>query len=192
MIKAAKLVAPVLLLASGSAIAQDALAPHVHGEARLQVVLDEQELVINLNSPAYNLLGFEHAPQSAEEHALVSKLDNRMREPAFWIELPAAARCSLSRVTLGQHVEQWGHGEPHDHQQGLADHDHADAPSAHSEHRDLAYEYRFLCAYPEQFEQARVKLFEHFPALTSLHAEVIGASQSLQELNAGNPMLRMP
>lgn len=185
MSQVAKLLAPLLFAASGAVAAQDSLSPHVHGEARLQVVLDQQELVINLSSPAFNLLGFEHAPQTSEQQALVEKLDKNMREPAFWIELPTAAKCSLSQVTLGQHVERSGHGEPHEHE-----HEHDEA--AHSEHRDLAYEYRFLCAEPDEFEQARVTLFRHFPALTSLHAEVIGKTQSLQELNAGNPTLRMP
>ncbi len=187
MKQAAKLLLPLLVAASGNALAQESLAPHVHGEALLQVVMDGQELVINLNSPAFNLLGFEHEPQNSEEQALVENLDTNMRDPQFWLELPTAANCSLSRVELGQHVETTMPGEADDH-----DHDHEHEHAGHSEHRDLAYEYHFLCADPDQFEQAQVKLFDHFPALTSLHAEVIGKRQSLQELSASNPILQMP
>lgn len=178
---AAKFVLPLLVAASGNVLAQESLAPHVHGEALLQVVLDDQELAINLSSPAFNLLGFERAPENNEEQALIENLDTNMRDPQFWLELPAEANCSLSHVSLGQHVETKTQGEAQ-----------ADDLRVLSEHRDLAFEYHFLCADPDRFDQARVKLFKHFPALTGLHAEVIGASQSLQELSAGNPILLMP
>jgi Protein of unknown function (DUF2796) len=54
------------LFPAGIALADEAEhrehGPHVHGVAQLNVALDGNVLWIELNSPAMNIVGFEHAP----------------------------------------------------------------------------------------------------------------------------------
>ena len=42
---------------------------HVHGMGTLNLVADGSEVHIELDSPAANLVGFEHAPSSATDRA---------------------------------------------------------------------------------------------------------------------------
>ena len=56
--------APVL--SSGNPVLQGA---HVHGEAVLNVVQEGTNVFIEFESPAINLVGFEHAPINPEQKA---------------------------------------------------------------------------------------------------------------------------
>lgn len=165
--------------------AQPALAPHVHGEAMLEVVLEGQALNITLHSPAINLVGFEHPAATEQEKAGLQALESSMHAPEYWIELPSSADCALSRVEIGQHHEASLDGDE-DHE-----HEHEESAGAPTdEHMDLSFDYRFLCASPENLDSARILLFDRYPALTALTAQVITRTQSVQELNANNADLK--
>jgi len=178
--------AMLLALVATGAQAQTALEPHVHGEARLDVVLEGQALTLTLHSPAFNLLGFEHPAHTEQEKAALQALESAMRVPAHWIELPAAADCALSRVEIGQRHELTLEG----HEQHEENEHEEDAHQVHDEHMDLNFDYRFLCAAPENLDRAQLTLFSRYPALESLEAQVITQTQSVQELNANNPYLQ--
>lgn len=53
------------LLLSSAVVGQH--AAHVHGEAHLSIAAAEGELYIEFESPAANMVGFEHPPQSQKE-----------------------------------------------------------------------------------------------------------------------------
>ncbi|MBR9883136.1 MAG: DUF2796 domain-containing protein [Oceanospirillales bacterium] len=181
----------ILAALSGSASAQDSLAPHVHGAAELQVVLDGQLLSLSLQSPAYNLVGFEHAPKTEEEKAMLAELDTTMRSPSNWIKLPDAAGCALDHAEVGQHEEMTlnDHDDEHSHDH---DHDHENGSNAEhmDEHMDLSFDYRLTCRSPQAIESATVTLFERYPALESIEAQIISETQSIQTLGADNPQIR--
>lgn len=181
-------IATALLLLPLSLTAQaQSLQPHVHGAAQLQVVLEQQTLQISLNSPGANLLGFEHAPQTPAEKTAQAQLEERMRDPAVIIRLPAAADCMLSQVEMRAHYEHQVGGMPADHDH---EHEHDHEQEEPNEHSDLSFDYRFICASPEALKTAELSVFESFPGLQTLRAEVIGETQSLQELSAANPVLK--
>ena len=46
---------------------------HVHGIAALNLALEGQEVHIELDSPAANIVSFEYAPSSADDHAALDK-----------------------------------------------------------------------------------------------------------------------
>ena len=46
-------------------------AAHEHGHAAMDLILDGEEMLLEIHSPAYNLFGFEHAPNTAEQKAQV-------------------------------------------------------------------------------------------------------------------------
>ncbi len=48
-----------------------AAPPHVHGVGTLQRVLEENSLSVELRLPAINVVGFEHAPNDAQQKAAV-------------------------------------------------------------------------------------------------------------------------
>ena len=47
---------------------------HVHGEATLHVVVEGNTVEIELQSPAMNLLGFEHSPETQQQKNGINRL----------------------------------------------------------------------------------------------------------------------
>lgn len=123
---------------------------HVHGLAELAVALNPDGMLIaELESPLYNLIGFERAPRNAEEAALVGAAVDALLEralPAF----NAEAGCVLEDVAVegfpptdapvvtDEHGAQ-GDNHPHDHGHGHShdydhDHDHDHDDHEHGDH----------------------------------------------------------
>jgi len=48
-------------------------APHVHGTALLTLVQDRSTLLIEFESPAINIVGFEHAPQNPSQRQAIEE-----------------------------------------------------------------------------------------------------------------------
>ena len=53
--------------------AQSSLDAHVHGEAEVNIVFEVQKLLVELENPSFNLVGFEHEPKTLEQKKLVEK-----------------------------------------------------------------------------------------------------------------------
>ncbi|MBV1789711.1 DUF2796 domain-containing protein [Marinobacterium sp. D7] len=172
-------------LVASPTFAQDGLNSHTHGNATLQLAFRNLELVIYLRGAAVDFLGSEHQPFSAEASAKDQALERAMRDPAYWIVLPAAAGCTLSQVHLGKHHVISGRGVAPEIMDSNAD-------SVVAEHLDLNFTYSFLCANPQRFDSAQVKLFEHFPSLESVQVKIAGEQQSRQQLTPGDTVLRLP
>lgn len=48
---------------------------HVHGVGKLNVALDGDDLIIELTSPAANIVGFEHTPENEQQSHEVHEAD---------------------------------------------------------------------------------------------------------------------
>lgn len=156
------------------------LGKHEHGVASLNVALDGQTLEIQLESPAMNLVGFEHAASSTADKAKVATARAQLEQPAILFNLPAAADCTLAEMEL------------HSPLFGDAAHQHADAEQEHShEHADVDADYRFNCNAPEHLSAIDLGVFfQQFPATEKLNAQLIGPSgQQGAELNKGSRRL---
>lgn len=157
--------------------------PHVHGVGHLNVVLDNNTLAIELDSPAANLVGFEHAPRDNAERAQREQVFAQLREGEALFVLPAAAGCRLDSVNVAEE----GAGQHEDE----ADHHHGDADEGEHHHSDINGHYRFHCDKPEVLKRIDVQLFEQFPATEKLEVQSIGPNgQGGGELSASDHYLR--
>ncbi|WP_017939131.1 DUF2796 domain-containing protein [Zestomonas thermotolerans] len=147
------------------------LRTHEHGVAILNLALDGQILELNLESPAMNLIGFEHAPHNEEERARVAALRAQLEQPLELVALPAAAACTLAAQELEGRL--------------FAEHEHDHG------HSDIRASYRLTCAHPERLEALDLAaFFARFPATHRLAAQLIGpAGQRGAELTPDNPRL---
>jgi hypothetical protein len=66
---------------------------HEHGKVTLNVATDGATLSIELDAPAANVVGFEHAPRTADEHAAVARVAAWLRAGRDLIGVPPAAGC---------------------------------------------------------------------------------------------------
>ncbi|MCP1482497.1 hypothetical protein J2Y88_004808 [Pseudomonas chlororaphis] len=150
------------------------LGAHEHGVARLNAALDGQTLELELESPAMNLVGFEHAASTDADKAKVAAVRAQLEKPLALFSLPPAARC----VVAQQELESPLFGDkPEDH-----DEDHDDAKSAgghehHHEHSEIHAHYQFTCATPGALKNLDLAgVFKTFPATQKIQVQLISPS----------------
>ncbi|MFM5881497.1 DUF2796 domain-containing protein [Aeromonas sanarellii] len=160
---------------------------HEHGHGHLNLVLDGNQLMIELQAPAADLVGFEHAAKSDEEKAQYAKAVARLKQPDALFRLDPAAGCKLTRQELQAAKEEHEHEHEHDHDH---DHDHDKAASDHDDHHqeeaghaDLGAMYTYTCADPARLTGLEATLFGVYPSLEKLSVQgILPTGQTAAEL----------
>ena len=146
------LMAPAWTAAHAQARTQHA---HVHGKAELTVAVDGPAVTIGMEAPLDSLLGFERAPRTDVEKNLVEQMAARLRAADHLFKLDAAAGCKLGPVQLDAPVIGLGQGE---------------APK--DGHAELQASFAFNCANTAKVRAVDTELFEAFPHLRQIDAEI--------------------
>lgn len=145
--------------------AHGTLGAHEHGVAKLNVVLDGNTLELELDSPAMNLAGFEHAASSDADKAKVAAVRQQLEQPLKLFGLAAAAGCKEDQ----QELESPLFGDA-----AKAD-DHADEHEKGHAHSDINAHYQFNCATPDKLAQIDLApLYKAFPATQKINVQLIG------------------
>jgi hypothetical protein len=167
------LLALSLLLAFSAAHAQH---KHVHGEGRLDAVLDGETLSLELELPLDTAVGFERAPRNEKEKAALANAGKVLGAPALWKPTPAA-QCQLQSTEVTLPFE--GGHDKHD-------------GNAHEgeEHGDIEANHIFRCAHPGALKSVETTLFKSMKRLYRLEAQRSGPSgQGAQRLTPKKPVL---
>jgi len=168
---------------------------HVHGGASLAIAVDGNSVTAELETPLYNLLGFEHTPETAEQKEAVEKAEKKLGEPNALISFNAEAGCKAmpvkSKTELFDHDEHHeddhAHHEKddHDHHDEEKDHDHDDHDDHedHSDHQDVIISYSFTCDAPQNLSRLKADVLTAFPLMDELDVVYLGTnSQASFEL----------
>ena len=132
-----------------------AAPPHVHGVGTLQLVLEENSLSVELRLPAINVVGFEHAPNDAQQKAAVQNAVALLKDSGQVLILPDKAQCKIESAVVTSELLE--HDDDHDHDNHDEahddDHDHDDAhDDDHADHdhdhADFDVSYGFDCHHP--------------------------------------------
>jgi hypothetical protein len=150
------------------------LGAHEHGVGRLNAVLDGKTLELELESPAMNLVGFEHVATSDADKAKVVAARTRLEQPLSLFNLPKAAGC----VVENQELESPLFGDQPD-----ADDDHdddakdEDGHEHHHDHSEIHARYQFTCATPDALKTLDLaNMFNTFPATRKVQVQLISPS----------------
>ncbi|KAE9649247.1 DUF2796 domain-containing protein [Pseudomonas fluorescens] len=153
------------------------LGAHEHGVGRLNAVLDGQALELELDSPAMNLVGFEHVATTAADKAKVAAARKQLENPVALFSLPKAAGCVVSSQELNSPL--FGDKPEADHDDD-DDHDHDAKDGAHEHHHDhseIHAHYQFTCATPTALSNLDLtQVFKTFPATQKIQVQLIGPS----------------
>jgi len=145
--------------------AHGTLGAHEHGVAKLNAVLDGNTLELELDSPAMNLVGFEHAANSDADKAKVAAVRQQLEQPLQLFRLAAAAGCkddaqALESPLFGDALKADDDDDEHEH--------------GH-EHSDIGAHYQLTCANPDSLTQIDLApLFKAFPATQKINVQLIG------------------
>lgn len=153
------------------------LGAHEHGVGRLNAVLDGQALELELDSPAMNLVGFEHLATTAADKAKVAAVRKQLENPVALFNLPKGAGCVVSSQELNSPL--FGDKPEADHD-GDDDHDHdhdAKGGEHHHDHSEIHAHYQFTCATPTALSNLDLtQVFKTFPATQKIQVQLIGPS----------------
>jgi hypothetical protein len=143
------------------------LSQHIHGKAELQMVLEDHQLSVELNSPAMNLLGFEHDIRNSEDQIIVENTHTSLTTPSAFL-LFNDGECILkqqsadfSGLLITNKNVQPNHGHHKSHKQNS------------NSHNDIKATYLYYCAQPEKLHSAVILLLDIFPNIISLQAQWI-------------------
>jgi len=162
---------------------------HVHGGAVLSIVPEGAEVAIEFETPIYNLLGFEYAPQTGAEKTRVAEIEKMLAEPQNLIAFNKSAKCSYlspsPKVELFEH-----HDDEADHHEDEAElhddehhddehHDDHDEDAEAGSHKDVILNYKLTCKSPEKLKTIGVEFFNVFSNFTELELVYLGPSKQM-------------
>ncbi|MGK4474264.1 DUF2796 domain-containing protein [Aeromonas molluscorum] len=169
---------------------------HEHGHGLLNFVVDGNQLMIELQAPAADLIGFEHAATTAEEKAQYAKALAQLKQPETLFGIAPAAACQLAHQEIKAPQPEEAH-EGHDHDAAHEEHEGHDHDAAHEEHEghdhdaaheqhehaDLGAMYTYNCTAPDQLSGLTAKLFSVYPSLSKLTVQgILPSGQTAAEL----------
>ncbi|MHA7116058.1 DUF2796 domain-containing protein [Pseudomonas promysalinigenes] len=141
------------------------LGAHEHGVAKLNVVLDGNTLELELDSPAMNLVGFEHMASSDADKAKVAAVRQQLEQPLKLFALASAAGCKDDQQELQSPL----FGDA-----AKADDDGDEHEKGHV-HSDINAHYQLTCVTPDKLTQIDLApLYKAFPATQKINVQLIG------------------
>ncbi|OQX14277.1 MAG: hypothetical protein BWK73_10005 [Thiothrix lacustris] len=164
-------------LSAGSTHAEDheEHGAHEHGAATLSLAAGTQGLEIMLESPAANIVGFEHAASTDEDKKKLADAKATLEDGAALFSINPEADCTLKSAEVISALLGNADAVKADN------HDHKDGAT----HNDMDVTWRFICAKPTELTAVTTKLFAAFPdGFQKLKAEwVTDKGASAQELD---------
>lgn len=199
------LIAIALIGLAVPALAQDQearrqLDAHSHGEGRLAIAIEGKTVEMELEAPASDIIGFEHAPRTKAQRKTLADARKQLGKLAGVMVLTPEAGCKLASAdvdVVGAVVEakgKKGKGHSHGHSHG---HDHgkkAESAKAddhdHGAHSEFKVTYKVECATPEKLGSVAFDYFKSFKGAEKLNVTVIGPKgQSSYVVTREKPVL---
>ncbi|MBL4827321.1 MAG: DUF2796 domain-containing protein [Spongiibacteraceae bacterium] len=148
------------------------LPAHVHGNAQLQLVLEADQLLLALHSPAMNLLGFEHDVHGPEQLAMVESTRAKLAK-ANTLFLFTGGECVLNQQSLDLSAILTAEKSAHpSHQQ------------ENNSHSDIEATYQYTCLKPNDLQTITLMLHTVFPSIEFLQVQwIIRNRQGAATLN---------
>lgn len=164
----------LISIANGSEKQQQHSA-HEHGVAEMNLAKLGKEIQIELIAPAFNLVGFEHKPNSSDQEAMVARVKKILENPSALFVFEDNV-CVTEHVSIkspfesdhDQHKEDTHKKEEHSHEHKHTSHGHSTTPEKDS-HSEYALAYHFECEYSKSILNIdMVSFFSNFPHFSEI------------------------
>ncbi|EGQ8159135.1 DUF2796 domain-containing protein [Vibrio parahaemolyticus] len=184
---------------------------HVHGHVEFNIAQDGSDLLLEITAPGADVVGFEHAPENAEQEKTLQHAIATLEDSNALFAINPQAQCEIEEVHVehslgGQHEEHGGQHEEHEHHDheghdhdehahhdhdkhehdGHEGHDH----SEHSDHGEFTVQYRFHCAQVGELSRIQTDWFNQFPSTESVNVNLFtDTTQSATSLTKSNTQI---
>lgn len=172
----------LLFIAAGFLASATTLAnnKHVHGEGRLEVIIEKNSVSLRLELPLEVAVGFERAPKTDKEKSALAASDKALKDGLALWQFTSAAQCTLQSAQVETPF--------------LAPSSETKASASGKKepenHADIEASYVFHCAKPAALKGLETTLFRSFKRLYRLEAQRIRPNgQGAGRLTAKQPML---
>ena len=175
------------------------LDAHTHGIAILTVAVENNAVEIEFESPAANIVGFEHKAKSHKQEERVHSAEDTLKNTGDLFTFNSA-NCSVKAVSVDVssvlNEDDHGHADHkehahHDHHEEHSEHAHDDHHSE-SNHSEITASYQFKCAGTNTLDSITIDLFSHFHGIEELDVMWITAEkQGASTLRANRKSLTL-
>ena len=174
---------------------------HVHGIAALNLALEGNEVWIELDSPAANIVGFEHAPSSEDDHAALDRAVAMLNDGERLFDFNDEAGCRMATASVTSELLREENEEHEGHADAEAEaeargreeeegHKHEGEHEGET-HSDIEAAYHFECDAPGKLTSLTVELFEAFSGMEKINVQyVIESKQGAAELTAKDHVVK--
>lgn len=141
--------------------------PHVHGVSEIQLVMSEHQIELNFESPANNILGFEHSAQSPKEKQKVLAAKEILSTAASLFTFKGTT-CSPSPsvININSLLQK-----------------------REKKHHEISAQYRFTCDSVNELESIQIQLFNYFENIAEIKIQWISQYKQGMEILTPNKQL---
>lgn len=148
---------------------------HLHGAAQLAVVLEGDLVIVELETPLYNILGFEHAPETEAQITTVKSAEASLVQGGKLFSFNGSALCDYQ--AKDDDIALFGDHAVHDDD---VKKDHAHEDHHDKGHKDVLLQYSFRCQDSSELSMMTVSLFDVFENMSDLDVVYLGPSTQKQ------------
>ena len=181
---------PIFVMLTTPAFGETAreLDAHEHGVGALNIAVDGKTVAMEFHAPGADIVGFEHAAESAEDRAAVDAAVAALARPLDLFVLPTAAECSVTQASAALESEEEHDDHDHEaHAEGEGHEDHDDhAHETHAEgddhddhetsHTEFHAAYVLTCGNPNALSGIEFAYFDAFENARELEVQIVTAS----------------
>lgn len=146
---------------------------HMHGHAKMTLVVSGNILEIELDTPAMNLLYFEHRAHSKSEKKKLTDTVEFLNKASNWVGIDKNAGCKVTNMQVASELlKESGHDHGHEHEG----------------HSDFEMAVKYTCSDVEKLQSVSFSgLFDNFKGLEEIDMQwLTDRRQSAAELDARN------
>lgn len=183
-IKSLMKVAPVLscTLTSEYSLAEGhtTLGAHIHGLSEMSIAIEKQRLVIELVSPAVDLVGFEHRAKTAENIKQVHELEKQLSQHNEVFSLTGGGCRLISKLIDLSNLKNTLDNHKHHNEEKI------------NNHGEVIANYNYHCEKASELSLITVKVFNLFPSVKEIQAMwITEIHQGAELLNAKNEVINL-
>jgi hypothetical protein len=171
---------------------------HLHGVASLTLAIEGDLLELNFESPAANIVGFEHIASTPEQIKAVEASKNMLETPKKLFKF-VGTDCQVEQFNVDvssvlkdkdDHHDQEEHkGDHHEEDNHKESHDHDTHQDTHSE---ITASYRFACIKGSTLSSISLEFLSVFKGIEKLNTQwVTEAGQGGAELSAESKIIEL-